>query len=214
VLIFFLVFSSVTLPSAPASNHPIPTDITVLDLSAYVGLTAVGFVTLNMLLGTLMAFRYSPVRQWPHRRLNYFRLHNISGYVALDLAVLHPIVLLFDKTAKFPVLDLLYPVHSPSQPLENTIGAIALDVVAIVVVTSYLRIRLGRRLWKSFHFTIYIAAALFWHSLFTDPALKNFPPDFLDAGKLFVESCLATIVVLAALRYRHSVSRRTRSGGL
>jgi hypothetical protein len=51
-----------------------PTDITVLDLSAYVGLTAVGFVTLNMLLGTLMAFRYSPVRQWPHRHLNYFRL--------------------------------------------------------------------------------------------------------------------------------------------
>ena len=103
-----------------------PTDITVLDLSAYVGLTAVGFVTLNMLLGTLMAFRYSPVRQWPHRRLNYFRLHHLSGYVALSLAVLHPIVLLFDKTAKFRVLDLLYPFHSPSQPLENTIGAVAL----------------------------------------------------------------------------------------
>jgi hypothetical protein len=74
VLIFFLVFSSVTLLPAPASNHTMPTDITVLDLSAYVGLTAVGFVTLNMLLGTLMAFRYSPVRQWPHRHLNYFRL--------------------------------------------------------------------------------------------------------------------------------------------
>jgi DMSO/TMAO reductase YedYZ heme-binding membrane subunit len=39
-----------------------------------------------------------------------------------------------------------------------------------VVATSYLRIRLGRRLWKSFHFTVYIAAAaLLWHSLFTDP---------------------------------------------
>jgi hypothetical protein len=116
-----------------------PMDITVLDLSAYVGLTAVGTITINMLLGTLMAFRYSPVRQWPHRRVNYFRLHNISGYVALSLAVLHPLVLLFDKTAKFRVLDLLYPVHSPSQPFENTIGAVALYVVAIVVVTSYLR---------------------------------------------------------------------------
>jgi hypothetical protein len=61
---------------------------TVLDLSAYVGLAAVGAVTLNMLLGTLMAFRYSPVRQWPHRRFNYFRLHNLSGYAALSLAVL------------------------------------------------------------------------------------------------------------------------------
>jgi methionine sulfoxide reductase heme-binding subunit len=181
---------------------------TVLDLSAYVGLAAVGAVTLNMLLGTLMAFRYSPVRQWPHRRFNYFRLHNLSGYAALSLAVVHPIVLVFDKTAKFRVLDLLYPVHSPSQPLENTIGAVALYVLAIVVVTSYLRIRLGRHLWKSFHFTIYVAAAaLFWHSLFTDPALKNSPVDFLDGGKLFVESCLAAIVILAALRYRHSVQK-------
>jgi hypothetical protein len=34
-----------------------PPDTTVLDLSAYVGLTAVGAITLNMLLGTLMIFR-------------------------------------------------------------------------------------------------------------------------------------------------------------
>ena len=184
------------------------TDITVLDLSAYAGLTAVGAITLNMLLGTLMAFRYSPVRQWPHRHFNYFFLHNVSGYVALSLAVLHPLILLLDKTVKFRLLDLLYPVHSPSQPLENTIGAIALYVVAIVVVTSYLRIRLGRRLWKSFHFTIYIAAAaLFWHSLFTDPELKNSSVDWLDGGKLFVEACLLIIVVVGALRYRRAVTK-------
>jgi predicted ferric reductase len=183
-----------------------PVDITILDLSAYIGLTAVGAVTLNMLLGTLMAFRYSPVRQWPHRRLNYFRLHNISGYLALSLAVVHPIVLLFDKTARFRAIDLLYPVHSPSQPFENTIGALALYIVAIVVATSYLRIRLGRRVWKAFHFTIYVAAAaLFWHSLFTDPALKNSPVDWLDGGKLFVEACLLTIVVTGVLRWRRSV---------
>jgi sulfoxide reductase heme-binding subunit YedZ len=184
-------------------------DITVLDLSAYVGLTAVGAITLNMLLGTLMAFRYSPVREWPHRRFNYFRLHNVSGYLALSFSVLHPVVLLFDKTARFRIVDLLYPVHSPSQPLENTIGAIALYVVAIVVVTSYLRIRLGRRLWKSFHFTIYIAAtALFWHSLFTDPALKNSPVDWFDGGKLFVEICLLIIATVGVLRWRHSIRKR------
>jgi predicted ferric reductase len=188
-----------------------PMDITVLDLSAYVGLTAVGAVTLNILLGTLMIFRYSPVRQWPHRRINYFRLHNISGYVALSLAIVHPIVLLFDKSAKFRVIDLLYPVHSPSQPLENTIGAAALYIVAIVVVTSYLRIRLGRRLWKSFHFTVYIAAAaLLWHSVFTDPALKNSPVDWFDGGKVFVESCIIIIAVALGLRWRHSIRKLPR----
>src|ERR1700747_1032206 len=112
-------------------------DISILDLSAYIGLTAVGAITLNILLGTLMVFRYSPVRQWPHRRFNYFRLHNFSGYLALSLAALHPVVLLPKKPPPFRIIDFLYRVPSQSQPLENTIGAFALYVVAFVAVTSY-----------------------------------------------------------------------------
>jgi predicted ferric reductase len=177
--------------------------ITVLDLSAYVGLAAVGTVTLNMLLGILMAFRYSPVRSWPHRRINYFLLHNWSGYVALLVSVLHPLILLLYKEQKFRVVDLVYPVHSPSQPLDNTIGAIALYILALVVVTSYLRKWLGRRNWKLFHYAIYIVAGtMFWHSLFTDPSLKNAPVDWFDGGKVFVEVCALVIAIVGALRGR------------
>jgi len=180
-------------------------DITLLDLSAYLGLIAVGAVTFNMLLGVLMIFRYSPVRYWPHRRFNYFALHNWTGYLALFFATAHPIVLLFNKSPKFRVLDIVYPVHSPQQPLENTIGAIALYVIALMVVTSYLRIQLGRRLWKAFHFTVYLGAvALFWHSLLTDPTLKPSPVDWLDGGKVFVEVCAAIIFVSSVLRYQHA----------
>jgi len=185
--------------------------ITVLDLSAYVGLAAVGVVTLNLLLGMLMAFRYSPYRSWPHRRFNYFRLHNSSGYIALSVSLLHPIILLFNKDPRFRLLDLVYPVHSPSQPLENTIGAAAFYLLAFVVVTSYVRVQLGRHLWKSFHFTIYFAAAaLFFHSLLTDPDLKNSPIDWFDGGKLFVEFCLALTAVVALLRWRYSRKKAAR----
>ena len=189
----------------------LPTGITILDLSAYVGLLAVGAVTLNMLMGLLMAFRYSPHRSWPHRRFNYFRLHNWTGYIALALAILHPAILLFNKTPPFRVLDLIYPIHSPSQPLDNTIGAIALYLLAFVAVTSYMRVRLGRHLWKSFHFSIYFsAAALFWHSLFTDPALKNAPVDWSDSGKLFVEFCLLSIATITLFRLRHARKKALR----
>ena len=183
----------------------LPMDLTVLDLSAYVGLFAVGSITLNMLLGLLMAFRYSPHRSWPHHRFNYFRFHNWTGYIALALAILHPAILLFNKNPRFRFLDLVYPIYSPSQPLDNTIGAIAVYLLTFVVATSYLRLRLGRRLWKSFHFSIYFAAvALFWHSLFTDPALKNGPLDWFDGGKLFVESCLLLIVAISLRRLRRA----------
>jgi predicted ferric reductase len=188
------------------------TPLSILDLSAYIGLVAVGAATANMLLGMLMAVRYSPLRSWPHRRFNYFRLHNWCGYVALVASILHPLTLLLNKTPKFRLMELVYPVHSPSQPLENTIGAIALYLVAIVVVTSYFRIRLGRRLWKAFHFTIYFAAiALFFHSLLTDPDLKNAPVDWFDGGKIFVEACVILIVTVSVVRWRYA---RKKSEGL
>lgn len=179
-----------------------------LDLSADIGLVAVGLATTNLLLGLLLALRYSPVRYWPHRRFNYFRLHNWTGYLALAAAILHPVVLLFSSTAKFRVLDVLYPVHSPSQPLENTIGAIGFYLILIVVVTSYFRLRMRRRIWKAFHFAIYAAAAaLFWHSIFTDPLLKNSPVDPFDAEKAFVEICVLLFAGVAVIRWRRAVRK-------
>jgi predicted ferric reductase len=179
-----------------------------IDLSADVGLVAVGLVTLNLAIGFLIAVRYSPWRYWPHRRFNIFRIHNWSGYGVLGLSVLHPVILLFSSRVRFRVLDVVYPVHSPSQPLDNTIGAIALYCIVVVVVTSYFRLRLGRRLWKAFHFVIYAAAmALFWHSVFTDPNLKNTPLDPFDGEKAYIEICCVLIVVFGFLRWRYGIRR-------
>lgn len=177
------------------------------DLSADIGLVAVGIISANLLVGSLMAMRYSPWRCWPHRRFDTFRLHRWTGYSALAFVLLHPIPLLF-STTRFRVVDIVYPVHSPSQPLENSIGAIALYSVVIVVLTSYFRLWLGRRLWKAFHFVIYVAAlALFWHSIFTDPTLKHTALDPFDGEKVFVESCAILIVAAGILRGRYAMRK-------
>jgi predicted ferric reductase len=186
--------------------------MTALDLSADIGLVAVGLATLNLLIGSLIAMRYSPWRYWPHHRFNIFRVHNWTGYLLLVTCVAHPTVLLFSSTARFRIRDILYPVHSPSQPLENTIGAIGLYCLAIVVITSYFRLRLGRRLWKSFHFVVYAAAvALFWHSILTDPNLKQSRVDPFDAEKVFVEICLVAVLVFGVLRWRYGINKAARS---
>jgi predicted ferric reductase len=182
----------------------LPMGLRILDLSAYLGLIALGAVVLNMLLGMLIALRYSPVRHWPHGKFNHFRLHIWIGYTAFVSAVLHPTLLLFNGKPAFRVRDLLYPIHSPSQPLENTLGALALYLLAVVVVTSYFRTRLGRRLWKAFHFVIYAAAIpLIFHSLLTDPELQN-KVDWLDGGKIFVDFAIASLLVAAILRWRRA----------
>jgi predicted ferric reductase len=160
-----------------------------LDLSADLGLIAIILASLNICLGVLIAMRYSPVRCWPHLRLNIFRLHNWTAYLLVVAIVLHPVILLFNPTTHFRWVDVVLPVWSPVQPLENTLGALGLYLVLVVVVTSYFRLRLRRLTWKRFHYLVYVACiAVFAHSLLTDPRLKG-QVDLLDGEKLLVEFC-------------------------
>ncbi len=184
--------------------------MSAIDLSSYVALLAMALLTTNILLGLLISVRYSTLRSWPHRQINIFALHNWTGYTALCVAGLHPVVLLFSKTAGFRWLDLLWPLHSPSQPVVNSLGAAAFYCLAVVVVTSYFRVELGWRLWKGLHYTAYAAAALFFlHGILTDPELKNRPTDFLDGEKVFIEGCLLIVLVAVAWRVRYGFKKRS-----
>jgi methionine sulfoxide reductase heme-binding subunit len=177
--------------------------MSAIDLSSYFGLTAMTLLTLNILLGLVMSMKYNPVRNWPHRRINTFKLHNWTAYIALTIASIHPLIILFSATAKFSLLDILYPVHAPKQPWINVLGALALYALSFVVLTSYFRRELGRRTWKTLHFTAYGVAALFFvHGIRTDPQLKDAPIDFLDGEKVYVELCLLLVILAVGYRVR------------
>ena len=178
-----------------------------IDLSGTVGLVAIGLLTANILLGLLIATKYNPVRQWPHRRVNTVRLHNWTGYTALLVSLVHPAILLFSATAKFGLVDLLWPVNAPKQPVVNTFGAAAFYLLVVVVATSVLwqeRRALSRRAWKRFHFLTYALFPLYAvHAVLTDPLLKDRPVDWFDGEKVFVELCVLAVVVAIGLRVRH-----------
>ena len=175
--------------------------MTLLDLCSYLGLGAVGAVAINMLLGILLSLRYSPVRLWPNRRINLFALHRWTAYAAIFLTLGHPAVLLFLKTPHFSLFDILWPIHSYLQPKLNLAGAGALYLIVLVVVTSLLRSRMARPVWRNLHYLVFPAAFLFFlHSILTDPNLKDGHPDLLDGGKVFIE--IAALVILAATTVR------------
>lgn len=175
--------------------------MSLLDLCSYLGLGAVGAVVINLLIGLLLSMRYSPVRLWPHRHINLFALHRWTAYLAIALVLAHPTVLLFLHTPRFRVFDVLWPLHSYLQPTLNTIGAIALYLLVFVLITSLLRTRIGRPLWRRLHYLVFpTAVLLFVHSIYTDPNLKDGHPDLLDGGKVFLE--IAALVVVAAVTVR------------
>ena len=173
------------------------------DVTTYLGLAAIYLLSVNVLLGLLMSARYNPWKRWPHRRINLLKLHNWTAYVALGLAVLHPIPLLFLDKPHFRVTDVLYPVSSPEQPVINTLGAISLYLLAFTVITSIYRAEIGRQRWKPLHYLTYVVAALLIvHGAATDQHLDNSPMDLLDAEKVGIEACGLVIVVATIVRFR------------
>ncbi|MEP6620401.1 MAG: ferric reductase-like transmembrane domain-containing protein [bacterium] len=174
-----------------------------IDLSNFAGLGAIGLMSLNILLGLLISTKYSPVRNWPHRRINTVRIHNLTGYAALALVLVHPAVLLIPNRVDFRVVDLFYPLNGPKQQLVNSAGAAAAYLLIIVVITSYYRFAIGRRWWKRIHFATYALFPLYAvHAILTDPALKDRPVDWIDAEKVFVEFCVLAVAAALVARIR------------
>jgi predicted ferric reductase len=183
--------------------------MTPLDVSSDAALVATVLLTVNILLGLLLSARYNTVVSWPHKRLPIFDIHNWTAYIALVLIGMHAAGLLFTSEAKFRVIDLLWPVHSPKQTLYNCIGAATFYCLIVVIGTSYFRSKLGSRNWKKLHYTSYAAAALlFAHGILTDPDLKNRPPDLLDGEKILVEACAAIVIAATIWRIRYQPKKR------
>jgi predicted ferric reductase len=182
--------------------------MSAIDLSSYFGLGAITLLTLNILIGLLLSTKYNPVRNWPHRRVNTVKLHNWTGYVALALSLVHPVVILFSSTAHFRLVDIAYPLDAPKQPYVNTLGALALYLLVAVVVTSYFRFEIGRRIWKRLHFATYGLFVLYAvHAVLTDPTLEDAPIDYLDGEKVFVELCVLLVLLGIAYRVRWQMRR-------
>lgn len=185
--------------------------MTAISLSSYFGLGAMLLLTCNILLGLLISVRYSPVQRWPHRKMNIFALHNWTGYTAVVVAALHPLILLSSKTAAFSMKTVLWAVNAPSEHNVILVGDLAFYCLVIVVTTSYFRVQLGRRTWKALHYIAYISAALFYfHGIMMDPNLQNTPTDYLDGEKLLIEGCLLLVVSAITARIIYARHRNRR----
>ena len=182
---------------------------TAIDASSVLGLTALGMFTAQILMGLLLSVGYNPIRQWPRQRwIKLFTLHNWLGYIGLATALTHPLILLASSEAGFHLFDIVVPIWSPTQPIPNTLGAIALYLIAFVVLTSYFRRIFGRHRWKQLHYAAYAAAAVFYvHGVWADPLLKNGPVDWIDAEKAYVEACALLVLGATIWRAKYALRR-------
>jgi len=193
-------------------------EISLLDLSSTAGLVATVALTANFLLGMMLSTAYKKAWYWKKapalvKRIPVADVHNWTAYVALALAVVHPLLLVLDKTSKFTFVDVLFPIRAPHQRLFVALGALAFYALVLVVLTSRqnIRKRMSFRTWKNIHLISYITALLFVvHGVVMDPLLKDRPVDFFDAEKVLSEGCALLLVVAMWYRVRYQLTNTKR----
>jgi predicted ferric reductase len=189
-----------------------------LDISSTLGLIATAVLTFNLLLGMLLSTAYRRSSLWKRlppvlKKISIDDLHNWTAYIALVLALAHPLSLLPDITLKYRLVDVLFPLRAPHQVLWTLLGALALYALIAVIVTTQkgIKNRMSFRAWKNVHLISYGTALLFVvHGVVMDPLLKDRPVDWLDAEKVVSELCGLVLIAASIVRYRHYRRRRHR----
>lgn len=143
------------LLSARPDIHSAP----LLSESSYWYLTrGSGFISLMLFsvaaaLGLLTAGRiWSP--RWP--RFVTESLHRSVSLVAVCFVVVHVAAILMDRYVKIDAQDAVIPFISDYVPFWVGLGAIAFDVILLLIITSLLRARMRRSWWRAVHWLAYL----------------------------------------------------------
>jgi predicted ferric reductase len=132
------------------------------------GTAVVAFVllTIGTVLGVAATQRNLASRSWP--RFATQALHRNVNVLALVFIVAHVVTTLLDAYVSVRLLSVVVPFTSSYRTLAVTCGAVAFDLVAIVAVTGFLRIRMTEPVWRFIHMTAYAAWPLaMLHFIFT-----------------------------------------------
>ena len=116
------------------------------------GLVTLLMLTASVLLGLLVAGRFSSQR-WP--RFLTQGLHRNISLLVLVFLVLHVGTTVLDTYTSIPLSAAFVPFASAYKTGWLSLGAVALDLLVALVVTSLVRDRLGYRTWRRLHWLAY-----------------------------------------------------------
>jgi len=116
------------------------------------GLVTLLMLTASVLLGLLVAGRFSSQR-WP--RFLTQGLHRNVSLLVLVFLVLHVGTTVVDTYTSIPLSAAFVPFASSYKAGWLSLGAVALDLLVALAVTSLVRDRLGYRAWRRLHWLAY-----------------------------------------------------------
>jgi methionine sulfoxide reductase heme-binding subunit len=100
-------------------------------------------------------------------------LHRNASLLSIAFLAVHIATAVLDPYVTIRWIDVLLPFLSSYQPIWLGLGALSLDLMLAVVVTSLLRQRIGRRVWRAVHLAVYTSwPVALVHSFTLGPDIK------------------------------------------
>jgi methionine sulfoxide reductase heme-binding subunit len=137
---------------------------------------ATGVVSLLLLTGvTLLGVLVNRQGRLPGLpRFAVTGLHRNLSLLGVAFVAIHVITAVTDPYVTIGLAAIVIPFASPYKPLWLGLGAISLDLVLALILTSLARAWMNRRLWRGLHWFAYLAwGSAVLHSLTSSPDLHR-----------------------------------------
>ncbi len=134
-------------------------------------------------------------------------LHRNLSLLSVAFIVLHVLTAVLDTYVHIPLISAVIPFASGYERLWLALGAISLDIMLAMIVTSLLRGRLNRILWRAVHLLAYASwPVAFAHSIGSSKDLQQ--------GWMLDMAIGCAVIVAAAVIWRlaHAARQVPRAG--
>jgi len=115
------------------------------------GMTAYLFLFVSVVLG---AFSYGSAVPSGVRKFA-LPVHQWTGWFAFLFCLLHAAVLMIDGYRPFAPQEVFIPFAAGFHPVTLGLGTLALYILALVLISSDIMKKLGKKAWKSIHLFTY-----------------------------------------------------------
>jgi predicted ferric reductase len=137
------------------------------------GTVSIVLLTLVMLLGVGVSGRRT-VPGLP--KFVVLGLHRNASLLAVAFLAIHIATAVIDPYVTINWADALIPFTSSYQPIWLGLGAVAIDLLIAILITTALRKHIGRRAWRLVHWSAYaVWPVALLHGITTGPDLRSGP---------------------------------------
>jgi methionine sulfoxide reductase heme-binding subunit len=134
-------------------------------------------------------------------------LHRNLSLLAVAFVAIHVITAVADSYVSISLAAAVIPFVSSYEPLWLGLGAVSLDLMAAVIVTSLLRRHIGRRAWRAVHWLAYASwPVAVVHGIFSSKDLQSGPLLYLALA------CIAAVIGALAWRVARARAAAARTG--